>query len=46
MASSTAVTWARREIRRKNAGKKRKTKQAKKSTLSYKELFQEQQQVS
>lgn len=39
MASNTAVTWARRELRRKKAGTIRKKKEAKKSTLSHKELF-------
>lgn len=39
MASNTAVTQVRRRIRTKNAGTARKKKMAKKSTLSYTELF-------
>ncbi len=39
MASNTAVTWARRELRRKKAGTIRKKKESKKSTPSAKELF-------
>lgn len=37
--SATSKTWARRELRRKNAGTARKKKEAKKSTLSAVELF-------
>jgi hypothetical protein len=39
MASFTAITRKKRARRHANAGKARKAKQAKKSTLSYDELF-------
>lgn len=39
MASNTAATWNRRDRHHVNAGKRRKAKESKKSTPSYKELF-------
>ncbi len=39
MASFTQVTKRRRAIRRRNRGADRKRRQAKRSTLSYEELF-------
>jgi hypothetical protein len=39
MASNTAVTWRRRDRHHSNMGKKRKAKESKKSTPSYRELF-------
>ncbi|RMH00499.1 MAG: hypothetical protein D6705_00190 [Deltaproteobacteria bacterium] len=39
MASFTQITKRRRAIRRRNRGADRKRKQAKRSTLSYDELF-------
>jgi hypothetical protein len=39
MASNTAVTWKRRDQNHKNAGRKRKRKESKKSTPSAAELF-------
>jgi hypothetical protein len=39
MASNTAQTWKRRDQNHKNAGRKRKRKESKKSTLSSAELF-------
>lgn len=39
MASFTQVTYAKREAKRKKAGRARKLKQAQRSTPSYDELF-------
>ncbi|MCC6748320.1 MAG: hypothetical protein IT371_11720 [Deltaproteobacteria bacterium] len=39
MASNTCMTENRRKRRRKNMGRKRKNKEAKRSTLSSAELF-------
>jgi len=39
MASSTAKTWKHRDTNHKNAGRKRKRKESKKSTPSAVELF-------
>jgi hypothetical protein len=39
MASSTKKTWNRRERHYSNAGRRRKAKQSRRSTLSADELF-------
>lgn len=39
MASFTQITESKRKRRQKNAGRDRKAKQARRSTLSYDELF-------
>ncbi len=39
MASDTMVTFIRRRERHKKAGRKRKNKESKRSTLSAKEIF-------
>ena len=39
MASNTAKTWKHRDTNHKNAGRKRKRKESKKSTPSSAELF-------
>lgn len=41
MASNTASTWVRRDRKHVNAGKRRKRKEARKSTPSYTELFKD-----
>ena len=41
MASNTKQTERRRAIRHRNMGKRRKAKQARRSTLTYEELFAE-----
>jgi hypothetical protein len=39
MASNTRITWKRRVRKHVNAGKKRKAKESKRSTLSAADLF-------
>lgn len=39
MASNTKMTERRRQVRHRNMGKRRKAKQARRSTASYDELF-------